>query len=461
MKKIIPIVALIATAAVFFIPYGFTNGYIRENISFAATSNDAIADGFAGDGANAFTRENTSFAAALSDAAANSPTYRRLLDFAEKNPKREAGTAGGDAAAEYLAAAFESLEYLPYVFEASEKTVDERGGMEFEFNENGEVRAAKNVVFYKPSSGENRTKKQVVIGAHYDNTVYEKSSENGGIDPSFGASDNATGIAVLLTLAEALKGDGFDGFDLVFAAFSAEEKGLIGSSFFVEKMSAREIENTLLFINLDCVGGGDYLYLYVDEMKRAHGDFFMDKAKTAEVDLKMMPRGRVALFGDLYSGLPYLSYGMMSDHAPFFKAGVNVAFFTSANYEITDSFAPRESKDRPNIVNTEDDTLENYVKYYGGSGFLVGDGLVGLIASALLSDGFIEAASVGRPGEGFYEVLYSYAFYVAAYAAGASVLALIAYLVYRRVKGVEPETTDDGEKKVDPEDIVVFDEFGI
>ncbi|MDR2090919.1 MAG: M28 family peptidase [Clostridiales bacterium] len=397
------------------------------------------------------------YEASAYSAAEHSPTFSFLKDFAEKNKNREAGTEGGERAAEYLTAFFKGLDrYLPYEFEKAKDAVDGDGGMEFKFKENDAELTAKNVIFYKPSNLSNPEKKQVVIGAHYDNTVY-KTSGNGGIEPSYGAFDNASGIAVLMALADVLKEDAF-GFDLVFAAFSAEEKGLRGSAAFVEKMSEKEIENTLLFVNLDCVGG-DYLYLYAGETNTAHGGFLLQTAKDAEIGLRLMPRGRIALASDSFSGLPYFSYAMTSDHALFFGAGINVAFFTGANYDITDSFLPRESKKYPNIVNTEDDTLEKYIEYYGETGYIKGDALVSLIASALFKPDFVKTAEESRLNGRPYALLYDDGFYVAVYAAGALFLMFIAFLFYRRVKG-----TDDGEKeekKVNPGDIIVFEEFGI
>jgi hypothetical protein len=100
------------------------------------------------------------------------------------------------------------------------------------------------------------------------------------------------------------------------------------------------------------------------------------------------------------------------------------------------------------------------MEYYGESGYAVGDGLVSLIASVLIKDGFTAAAESDSGGR-FYEILYDYTFYIAVYAVGAAVLMLIAYLFYRRVKGTESESDKNDGKKAAVEDIIVFDEFGI
>lgn len=93
----------------------------------------------------------------------------------------------------------------------------------------------------------------IVISAHLDHTG--KCWE---IMP--GANDNASGIAVMLEIAKALKN-----FDIklkrsvIFAAFGSEEQGIIGSKYFIENPIV-SLDNIMYLINLDGVGSGDKIF---------------------------------------------------------------------------------------------------------------------------------------------------------------------------------------------------------
>lgn len=105
--------------------------------------------------------------------------------------------------------------------------------------------------------------KAVVISAHLDHvTVRERVGETAGSDDSRikvtkieGAIDNASGISVLLESAKDLtkyyKNEKPE-HDIIFAAFNAEELGLIGSSKFVEEFKGNYED--WYNINIDCVG---------------------------------------------------------------------------------------------------------------------------------------------------------------------------------------------------------------
>ncbi len=98
------------------------------------------------------------------------------------------------------------------------------------------------VASLKPTAGRNR----VVIGAHYDSVSTP------------GANDNASGVAVLLQLASAVRGQRYP-FDLAFVAFGDEELGLVGSRQYLESMAPVERSRIAAMINLDMVGVGDSL----------------------------------------------------------------------------------------------------------------------------------------------------------------------------------------------------------
>ena len=84
----------------------------------------------------------------------------------------------------------------------------------------------------------------VVVGAHYDTL---RSAQ--------GASDNGTGVASLLVMAEEISGLQL-AHTVRFIFFGAEEWGLHGSDFYVEEYSAYEEGAIIAMINLTSLGSG-------------------------------------------------------------------------------------------------------------------------------------------------------------------------------------------------------------
>jgi len=93
----------------------------------------------------------------------------------------------------------------------------------------------------------NDTTKNIIIGAHYDHLGTRKGLIYNGAD------DNASGVAGMLALANRWsKSDKKPAYNLIFAAWTAEEKGLLGSSYFTQSPKISD-KNVLLYINLDMI----------------------------------------------------------------------------------------------------------------------------------------------------------------------------------------------------------------
>jgi hypothetical protein len=89
--------------------------------------------------------------------------------------------------------------------------------------------------------------RSIIVGAHYDHL----GMRNGLI--YHGADDNASGTAGMLALARFWSDYGKKpACNMIFAAWTAEEKGLLGSTYFV-KHSRANPEKILLTINMDMV----------------------------------------------------------------------------------------------------------------------------------------------------------------------------------------------------------------
>jgi hypothetical protein len=123
-----------------------------------------------------------------------------------------------------------------------------------------EKKPARNVVAYLPAtSGTQGVQKPwIVVGAHYDHLGLGTggnslaSREEAG-RAHVGADDNASGTAAIIALAEALARGPQRKRHVVFALWSAEEIGLIGSKHFVEHPPV-PLDQIEAYINFDMVG---------------------------------------------------------------------------------------------------------------------------------------------------------------------------------------------------------------
>ena len=112
-------------------------------------------------------------------------------------------------------------------------------------------RQSSNIILELPGQGEG----VVILGAHYDT-----------VRNSVGANDNASGVSVLLTLAERLAQPPWSSqmvsvfpFTLRFIAFGSEETGLTGSRHYVHQLTDKELGVIEVMINFDSVGSGTFL----------------------------------------------------------------------------------------------------------------------------------------------------------------------------------------------------------
>lgn len=118
-----------------------------------------------------------------------------------------------------------------------------------------------NVVALLPGSDPALMNEFVIIGAHYDHLGMGGPGSNSRaldtIAVHNGADDNASGVAGLLELAEALAMNREQvKRSILFVAFDAEEIGLLGSRYFVEQ-SKEILERTDAMINFDMIGRFD------------------------------------------------------------------------------------------------------------------------------------------------------------------------------------------------------------
>ena len=165
---------------------------------------------------------------------------------------REVGTKGEQLAADYIAKRLDELGVKAKGTDDFFQTFSRK----LEANPHSKEPVDTSIIVGRNVVGfiDNSAKTTVIIGGHYDHLGYgiEGSLHTG--DPAIhnGADDNASGIAVMLHLAEKLL-DGPRSNNYMFIAFSGEERGLWGSNFFAKEPTIR-LEDVNYMINMDMVG---------------------------------------------------------------------------------------------------------------------------------------------------------------------------------------------------------------
>lgn len=173
---------------------------------------------------------------------------------------------------------------------------------------------ARNVIGSLPGTDPALRDQAIVIGAHYDHLGRGGESslapdQHGQIHP--GADDNASGTVAVMSLARAFAAAGGASRTLVFAAFSGEELGLLGSAEYVRRPPF-PLDKTVLMVNLDMVGRLRDGKVYVSGIDSGTG--LRAVVTQAARDLSLSPE------------LPPSPFGP-SDHTSFYVAGSPVLFF--------------------------------------------------------------------------------------------------------------------------------------
>lgn len=172
----------------------------------------------------------------------------------DKLKGREAGTKEGEKAMKFVYKELKRAGYSPVLQPITEQTLKEAIGEP----RKGRTYPKKMCNVIARLEGKN-SDKYIIVGAHYDHLGYK---EGIGIHP--GADDNASGIAALISLAKMMKAaDITPEYTVLFCAWDGEEKGLLGSRYFVSVWPDKNIfssntqpleESAILYMNFDMVG---------------------------------------------------------------------------------------------------------------------------------------------------------------------------------------------------------------
>ncbi|MDE0933405.1 MAG: M28 family metallopeptidase, partial [Novosphingopyxis baekryungensis] len=158
------------------------------------------------------------------------------------------GWISGDAAQKMFADAGQDLAKLrTQARSASFKPVPLNATMTARFPVTQEVVKSQNVLAKIP--GTTRPDEVVMYGAHWDAYGEGPPDENGKIYRA-GANDDALGIAGMMEIARLMKADEAPDRSVVFAAWTAEERGLLGSEYYAQD-PIYPIETTVANLTLD------------------------------------------------------------------------------------------------------------------------------------------------------------------------------------------------------------------
>jgi hypothetical protein len=161
--------------------------------------------------------------------------------------------------------------------------------------------------------GGQETTDTIVVGAHYDHLGNVPLQFDPPDDTRYihnGADDNASGTAGVLELARVLAQEPSRRRDILFIAFSAEEVGLVGSSYFVNHPTV-PLDRIRAMVNLDMIG------------RYVPGDFQVDGTYTAAEFPEMVRRAAQAAGFECRTPAGITSD---SDHASFYDKGIPVLF---------------------------------------------------------------------------------------------------------------------------------------
>lgn len=260
---------------------------------------------------------------------AGTSAYEYIAELSDEIGSRVAGLSTEKRAGDRILEWFGELGYTPDT-------------QDFAFDVTGQTRRSRNIVAVKPGvSG-----RQIVVGAHYDS-----------VKAGRGAFDNATGVALLMQLADALRNETTP-YTLVFVAFGAEEAGLKGSAHYVAEMSEQARADTVLMVNLDSVATGDRLYCYSGA-----------EAPWPQLALRSMTRSlgeHILTSPGLSREYAYGTTGDWSDHVPFRKAGIPYLYLESTNWLLGEKDGYLNTAKDRQIWHSKKDTLSYIEQRYPG-----------------------------------------------------------------------------------------------
>ena len=259
---------------------------------------------------------------------------------------REAGVHGSYVSSEYIASILQWMGIQPLnesyfqPFDAYRKERQKKGRLEVHPDSVAKLKqevhqklSMRNVLAMIP--GKN-TKEYVIVGAHFDHL---------GIDPALdgdqiynGADDNASGVSAVLQIARAFLASGQQPErNVIFAFWDGEEKGLLGSKYFVQ--TCPFVSQIKGYLNFDMIGRNNkpeqpkHVVYFYTAAHPSFGDWLKKDIK--KYGLQLEPDYRA--WDNPVGG---------SDNGTFAKAGIPIIWYHTDGHP--DYHQPSDHADRLN-----------------------------------------------------------------------------------------------------------------
>ncbi len=249
-------------------------------------------------------------------------SYLASKELAGRGP----GTEGINKAADYIAEQFKNAGLLPgsddgTYFQSWDEVVDAQGNKA----------VVKNIIGIIPGTNPDLKNESVIVCAHYDHLGLGWPGANKGNEGKIhpGADDNASGVAVMLEMAELLGKTLKPQRTIIFIAFTCEESGLLGSKYYVNNMKRFPAKKVIGVLNFDTVGrlGQNKVLVLSSNSAREWKFIFMGAGYVTGVESEMVTQELDA-----------------SDQRSFIEAGVpGVQLFSGAN---EDYHKPSDTPDK-------------------------------------------------------------------------------------------------------------------
>ena len=259
---------------------------------------------------------------------------------------REAGFHGSRVTSEYIVSLLQWMGVSPLAdsyfqpFDAYRKERQKKGRLEVHPDSIAKLKqevhqklTMRNVLGMIP--GKN-TKEYVIVGAHFDHL---------GIDPALdgdqiynGADDNASGVSAVLQIARAFLASGQQPErNVIFAFWDGEEKGLLGSKYFVQ--TCPFLSQIKGYLNFDMIGRNNkpqqpkqVVYFYTSAHP-AFGDWLKEDIRKYGLQLEPDYRAWENPIGG-------------SDNGSFAKVGIPIIWYHTDGHP--DYHQPSDHADRLN-----------------------------------------------------------------------------------------------------------------
>jgi hypothetical protein len=205
-----------------------------------------------------------------------------------------------------------------------------------------DFRETENVIGLLPGSDPLLRDEYIIITAHYDHLGIRTATG----EIFNGADDNASGTAGILELARIFSDQRSDiRRSLLFIAFTAEEKGLLGSRYYTDNPVV-PLEQTIVNLNLDMIGRVDFRYSGREDTNYV----YIIGSDRLSADLHSINERALALVPEITADYRYNEsndpnrFYFRSDHYNFIRHNIPAIFYFTGTHE--DYHMPTDTADK-------------------------------------------------------------------------------------------------------------------